>query len=100
MGEPQDRLTEIVSVRFTPSEIRRFRTLAADRPLSRIVREMSLGAAEEKPRLVSGVGSWTTAAPLVPVMITVNTSIWSAPTTGDTIRLVAGSRDPDSSVNH
>lgn len=91
MGDTQDRLSEVVSVRFTPSEIQRFRALAADRPLSQLVREMCLEAAEAPTTLFPVGASWASPTPQLPVIISVNTEFWTAPTAGDTIRLVTGS---------
>lgn len=37
-----EKLSEIVSVRFTPAEITQLRAIAGDRPLSHVVRELAV----------------------------------------------------------
>jgi hypothetical protein len=94
MSAPQDKLTEVVSVRFTASEVERLRALAEGRPLSHLVRELSLRAVSAMPPNPKGHSQTTHRADLL--SLTMNTPDWSAPETSNMVRIVAGLRPTSS----
>jgi hypothetical protein len=90
MSAPQDKLTEVVSVRFTASEVEHLRTVAEGRPLSHVVRELSLHAARGRPVNTRGFSQTTQRTDLL--SIKTNTPDWSAPETSNVVQVIAGPR--------
>lgn len=88
MSTSEDRLTEIVSVRFTASEVERLRLLTEGRPLSHLVRELCLAAARSTRPSVKATAQTSHQANLL--TMDVNTMDWSAPEMPTTARIVAG----------
>jgi hypothetical protein len=53
-----ERLSEVVSTRFAPSEIAEFRRIAGDKPISQVVRDLALkGVQYHSTRQIIGIGS-------------------------------------------
>jgi hypothetical protein len=88
MSMPQDKLTEVVSVRFTANEVERLRALAEGRPLSHLVRELCLEAAEPTPSTPGATSQTSHQTELL--TIAVNTASWSAPEMSNSAWVVAG----------
>jgi hypothetical protein len=90
MNASEGRLTEIVSVRFTAGEVEHLRILAAGRPLSHVVRELSLQAADTARPSLRGRAITQTSEGTDSLSITMNTPIWSAPEISNTVPLPGG----------
>jgi hypothetical protein len=89
MSTSQDKLTEVVSVRFTANEVERLRGLAEGRPLSHLVRELCLEAANPTAPTLRATSQTSHQTDLL--TIAVNTASWSAPEMSNSAWIVAGS---------
>jgi hypothetical protein len=89
MSTPQDKLTEVVSVRFTANEVEHLRGLAEGRPLSHLVRQLCLEAANPAASTLGAASQTSHHTDLL--TIAVNTASWSAPEISNSAWVVAGS---------
>jgi hypothetical protein len=80
----EKRLSEIISVRFSAAEVTHLRRLAQGRPLSQVVRGLTLSAVEV--RAESPTASWTSPINDQPLTININSSDWSAPVSAPSVQ--------------
>jgi len=80
-----EKLSEVISVRFSAAEAAHLRRVADGRPLSQVVRELSLSAVEVREE--SAAPSWTSPVNDQPLTININSSDWSAPFSAPSVQI-------------
>jgi len=77
-----EKLSEVVSVRFTPSEVADLRDVADGRPISHVIRELAVAAARHLDRHAAVLAPVAHSAPALrrtAIMVTGNFQQYSAP---------------------